>query len=370
MERYLKYQEEIVFALRALYEQYAYRRYKMNKFEEYDFYAENKQFLVSSRVITFTDTNGRLMALKPDVTLSIARHHADADGILEKVYYDENVYRAGEDGAFREITQTGLEALGALDTYTVGETVLLAVKSLQCLRQRYVLDISHMGLLKGTLSAAKLPDRAAASLVQAIESRNVEQIKELFADVGGDTALCDCLCRLTGLYGGLHEVMPQLEPLCRYAGMAEAYRELSDIDSFLNACGVSNDVRFDFSLVNDREYYNGVVFRGFAEGVPSAVLSGGRYDHLMKKLGKRSDAIGFAVYLDRLERLHHAEREYDADVLLIYDTADFMRIAQTVKELTDAGKSVRVQRGQEPQLKCRALWRLSDRGIEVLKSDD
>ena len=85
--------EALVPALRALYERSGYSRYKMSKFEEYDLYVRNKDFLVSDSVITFTDTNGRLMALKPDVTLSIVKNSKDTPGFAQKVYYQENVYR-------------------------------------------------------------------------------------------------------------------------------------------------------------------------------------------------------------------------------------------------------------------------------------
>ena len=70
----LKREERAIYDLRKLYEQYGYKKYKMSKFEEYDLYLENKSFLPSQQVITFTDLSGKLMALKPDVTLSIAKN--------------------------------------------------------------------------------------------------------------------------------------------------------------------------------------------------------------------------------------------------------------------------------------------------------
>jgi len=97
-------EEKAVAALRALYRRCGYRHYKMSKFEEYDLYSRNKEFLISDNVITFTDTNGKLMALKPDVTLSIIKNGQDSDGI-QKVYYDEHVYRVAE---------------GTVDIYTAG----------------------------------------------------------------------------------------------------------------------------------------------------------------------------------------------------------------------------------------------------------
>lgn len=111
----LKYDERAIFALRSLYSKYGYSYYKMSKFEEYDLYVRNKDFLVSDSVITFTDTNGRLMALKPDVTLSIIRHIKDEPGVVQKLFYNENVYRVSQKTrTFKEIMQVGLECVGAM----------------------------------------------------------------------------------------------------------------------------------------------------------------------------------------------------------------------------------------------------------------
>lgn len=91
--RYIKNDEEAILKFKNLYKKFGYRQYKMNKFEEYDLYAENKNFLLNSNIITFTDLNGKLMALKPDVTLSIAKNVKETEG-TQKLYYNENVYRA------------------------------------------------------------------------------------------------------------------------------------------------------------------------------------------------------------------------------------------------------------------------------------
>ena len=89
----LKFEEKVVFSLRSLYSGYGYRQFKMSKFEEYSLYSKNQDFLVSDGVITFNDTNGKLMALKPDVTLSIIKNIKDIKGVTDKYYYNETVYR-------------------------------------------------------------------------------------------------------------------------------------------------------------------------------------------------------------------------------------------------------------------------------------
>jgi ATP phosphoribosyltransferase regulatory subunit len=159
----LKNEEAAVFELRKLYSSFGYQQFKMSKFEEYDLYVRNKSFLVSDHIITFTDTNGKLMALKPDVTLSIVKNSKDVPGCVQKVYYNENVYRvSGSSRSYKEIMQVGLECLGDIDDYAISEVVMLAAESLARISPDFVLDISHLGLLSAAIDATGISDEAIA----------------------------------------------------------------------------------------------------------------------------------------------------------------------------------------------------------------
>ena len=149
----MKYEERIVFALRELYRRFGYIQYKMRKFEEYDLYARNKDFLISDNIITFTDVSGKLMALKPDVTLSIVRSGKDGGGV-QKVYYNENVYRVSAAAqGFREIMQSGIECIGEVDDCCVAETLMLAVESLRTISEDCVLDLSQLDIVSELVDA-------------------------------------------------------------------------------------------------------------------------------------------------------------------------------------------------------------------------
>ena len=127
-ERYLKNEERVIYTLRSLYGSYGYLPFTMSKFEEYELYVKNKDFLVSDGVITFTDTNGKLLALKPDVTLSIIKNGQDERGTKQKVYYSENVYRiSGSTRQFKEIMQAGLECIGDIGIYDLYELVSISL---------------------------------------------------------------------------------------------------------------------------------------------------------------------------------------------------------------------------------------------------
>jgi ATP phosphoribosyltransferase regulatory subunit len=366
----LKNEEHFMLALRELYRQHGYQRYKMSKFEEYDFYAENKSFLLCDNIITFTDLDGRLMALKPDVTLSIVKNVRD-DGAVQKLYYDENVYRARPgDRAYREILQTGLECIGELDDYSVGEVVMLACRSLRELSPDYILDLSHLGYLSALLRKAGLPPESSEALLGLIRDKNEAAVGEYCAQRGVSALYSRRLARLAGAYGPFEEMITLLAEYSVDESTAQAVAELRGVYEHLKVCGCASGVNIDLSIVNDMRYYNGIIFQGFAAGVPAAVLSGGRYDRLLRKFGRRAGAVGFALYLDLLERLLRQDDPFDADVLLLYDEkTPSTAVAGAVQELTESGLSVLARRGETRGLRCRRTMRMTEGGARDIGDD-
>ena len=123
----LSFEEKTSIKLAELFGSFGYKKFKMSKFEEYDLYIENKSFLKSENIIAFNDPTGKLLALKPDVTLSIAKNTADNETEPRKLFYSENVYRvSGNMHEFKEIPQIGLEFIGDVDTYSLCEVITLA----------------------------------------------------------------------------------------------------------------------------------------------------------------------------------------------------------------------------------------------------
>ena len=341
-QRELNSEERTVMALRDLYSAYGYRQYKVSKFESYDLYASNRNFLLSKQILTFTDTNGRLMALKPDITLSIIKN-TEPDAPVSKVYYTENVYRVPKNGdGFQEIMQTGLELIGAVDEYAMSEVVMLAERSLRAISEDYVLDLSHIGVLSGLLDAQALNEDQRAALMEAAGQKNLHRIRALCARYGLSDAFCGAMEALVRLYGPLDEALDAAEAMDLPDESMASVKALRRLSRLLAAFGCRN-LRLDLSLINDMDYYNGLVFRGFISGVATGVLSGGRYDNLMAKMGRRQSAIGFAVYLDQLERFDARTRDYDVDTALSYPSGcDLSVLIECAQGFAARGCSVRV----------------------------
>ncbi len=341
IEKVLTGSERAVYSLRALYKSYGYAQYKMSKFEEYDLYATNKDYLVSDAVITFTDTDGKLLALKPDVTLSIIKNGKDSPSEVKKVCYGENVYRPSKGTrSFKEIMQVGLECQGDIDDYIKTEVVILAVKSLQNISNEYALDISHLDIVSTVIDSLSLSVDGNKKLLEYLGEKNVQAISNLLLEQGADKSLSQTLIELATAYGSAEVVIDRLKKL-ELPKSAKAYvSQLEQLYLSLKSLGLENGVNVDFSVVNDMNYYNGIVFKGFIAGVPTGILSGGQYDNLMQKMGKKSGAIGFAVYLDELENVSENTDKYDADVVVLYDDyTPTMKVVEEIEKITKAGES-------------------------------
>jgi len=330
----------MIIRLRALYKQFGYTQYETSRFEEYELYARNKAFLPSDEIITFAGAGGKLMALRPDVTLSIVKNATD--GMAYKLFYNENVYRPALFGnVLKERMQAGVECIGEIDLYSTAEVIVLAQRSLDILGGRCSLDISHMGFISGLFDSADLLPAQQDQLLRSLGKKNAPEIAALCAEFGLSQAFRDKITSLVKLYGPLDdEKLGALKSIAVGVKCEDALAELTALSAILKEFGVL--VHLDFSIVNDLSYYSGIIFQGYIEGMPAKVLSGGRYDKLLQKFGKKSGAIGFAVYLDLLT---HEVTSEETDVTLPYDEDDDPReLAQKVNTLINAGKSVRVCR--------------------------
>ena len=312
----LQPKERASFGLRALYEGAGCRKYHMGQFEEYALYQENQSFLPSRQVITFTDLDGRLLALKPDVTLSIAKSAQPAPGETKRFYYSENVYRpAAESRTFKEIAQMGVEFLGRVGEAETGQAVALAVRSLEWLSESmgpaWRLEVGHMGYLSGLMDALNVPEAARQGMLARLRARNSHELRAAALAAGLDGEGAGALAALLELCGPAAAVLPRAEKACRNGAMRAAVAELRAA-----VAGAGQGVQIDLSLSGEMEYYNGLIFQGYLQGAPRPVLRGGRYDLLARKFTPGVGAVGFAVYLDELDRLAPAPAEPSAPVLL------------------------------------------------------
>lgn len=356
----LKTEERIMYTLRSLYHQSGYTPFKMSRFEEYDMYVRNKNFVGAGEIVTFTDLSGRLLALKPDVTLSIIKNYKGAEGMVSKVYYNENVYRPDRTThEIKEIMQSGIECMGEISEIDECEVISLAIRSLEAISPNYILDISSVGIVNGLLNAAGLDEDTQKSIIKLLGEKNSSSLRILCEQSGVGSAITDIAVSLCDISGKATEAISSIEKLCINREMIDSAAELRRLIDALSSCGMANNVCIDFSIIGDTKYYNGVVFRGYVDKLPKSVLSGGRYDNLLKGMGKTGGAIGFAVYSDMMERIDENDKAFDCDILLTYeDAVSYADIAKAAKALTDDGNIVNVQKTSTGALRYKKLCKV------------
>ncbi len=354
--------ENAVLKLTNLYEKYGYVKFKMSKFEEYDLYAENKSFLKSENVITFSDLSGKLLALKPDVTLSIVKNVKNNAQTPYKLYYNEKVYRViRESKEYKEITQVGLEYIGKIDLYTVFEVLSLAVHSLKAVSTSYVLDISNLRFINGLLDETPLSAVQRDRVCALISQRSSHELQDYCSQCEIETSLITKICALSSIYGSFEKAFTLAQELVVNQAMNEALAELANVYELLKIFGIGECVNLDFSIVNDVNYYNGIIFQGFIEDIPAVVLSGGRYDNLLKKFGKHSQAIGFAVYTDILDSYFVSDNPYDIDCVIVYSENDnAFSVGKAAETILSKGKSISVQKSVEKKLKAKKYYTIKN----------
>jgi len=300
----LKPDEIATLKIRGIYEQAGYKKYRMSRFEEYSLYAENKDFLGGEKMITFTDLDGRLLALKPDVTLSIINNSRATRKNPEKLYYIENVYReCKESHTYKEISQMGLEFIGDIHEEGVVEVIDLAVQTLRRISPKYILELSHMDFVLEMLNEHKMVDADKVKMLKQIRNRNIDGIRETGRRSRLSEEQIDKICLIPTLQGNVSQVISRARKVVLNDKMAMALNTLENIYKALKIKDSGAKIKLDLSTINDIDYYNGVIFKGYIEGIGRSVLAGGQYDRAMLLFNKDVDAIGFALYLNEISRL-------------------------------------------------------------------
>ena len=360
----LKPEEQAIYTLRSLYEKYGYKKYKISHFEEYSLYLKYKNFLKSQKILNFTNLDGKLLALKPDVTLSIIKNIKDEKFKVEKLFYTETVYRENlQSNTFKEINQMGLEYIGDIDNYAVAEVIYLAKKSLENISDNYILELGHMGFISAFLESLQISTEDVYEILQYIKAKSSHELLQKAEMLGLSEKQKEKLSLITTMTGNFNTVIALAKSICVNDKMMNAISSLQDIYNTINTENCK--INLDLTLVNDNEFYDDILFSGYLKGLSLPVLSGGRYDGLMRKLGKKSNAIGFAIYLNELEQLPYKKQEYDVDIAIIAsENCENKDLLKQVNNFTNKGYSVRVLNENNCNIKYKELYKFTQGGLE------
>lgn len=290
-------------ALTEVFERYGYAPVATPHLEFHDVFRRNSADWLANRFYSVTDSRGRLLVLRPDSTLPIARIAAtrlqDAPLPL-RLYYHQSVFRRTRlySGNGDETMQSGVEFLGASGLRADLEILCCAAEALTNCGAHFCIELGHADIFKGLADELGVSGDAREALAACIESKNLPALQELLAPYG-DTDTVQALLALPRLFGG-GDVLARAKALFKNKQASGALAYLSQLCAALEELGLHECIEIDLGLVHGQQYYTGLVFRGYIEGSGKTVLSGGNYDGLLAEFGRPAAAVGFAIVMDSL----------------------------------------------------------------------
>lgn len=290
--------------LSAMFKSRGYKTVITPTLEFFDVFNRPSAGMKPEDIYILPDYAGRLMVLRPDSTMPIARIAAtrlrNADLPL-RLYYNQRVFRRAKSysGHSDEATQSGIELIGSNGLSADLEVIVTALDALErCGTGDFRLEICHAGFYKALIGSLRADKEKTEAISELIETKNFAALNDLLSELPENDA-ARVLRDLPRLFGG-REVLEKAAALCEKEEELAPLRYLDELYCKLSQIGLEDKISIDLGLVHRNNYYTGVVFRGFVEGSGLTVLSGGRYDKLIGEFGRNLPAIGFGVEIDAL----------------------------------------------------------------------
>jgi len=347
MKNYIKNMSKkdlVLLNIRKMYDSYGYKKISLPSFEEYDLYNENKDF-IDRNVLTVMSPNGKLLALRPDITLSVAKKVSkDRSLKYSKIYYQENTYNLTKYVGYEEDEQLGIELIGKESTFLDFEIINLAVKSLDIINKKSMIVLSHAGFISSIFENFDLEYETKEQILDCINRKNSHDIQKILKkNEHISENVKKLIYKIPELSGNLENIEKELLKYEINDNTKKILSELKQLNSLLMKFYKKSKIVFDFSVVKNLNYYNGIILQGYIEDFPNVILTGGRYDKLFEKFGVDTGAVGFAILTDGLKGYYKDTDKKDFEVLIAYDNSDFEKLVEIVNDFQKKGLRVRTE---------------------------
>jgi len=283
-------------------------------FEFFDVFRKERGTVPVKDMYRFFDREGNTLVIRPDFTPAIARcvarYYREETKPL-RFCYQGNTYvnNSSYQGKLKETTQIGVELIQDPGAHADAELLVLAVEALQAAGlTEFQLEVGSAGFFEGIMKQTSLPEEAVLELRTLIEDKysfgvdaflmeHAEEIPEYGRRL---------LARLPECFGSLEDLLAMEEVRELLAGedllpeSREALERLKELERILSLYGCAEYVTYDLGMLGKLNYYTGIIFRGYTYGTGEAIVSGGRYDHLVGQFGKDAPAVGMAINVDLL----------------------------------------------------------------------
>ena len=347
MKNYIKNMSKkdlVLLDIRKMYDLYGYKRISLPSFEEYDLYNENKDF-IDRNILTVMSPNAKLLALRPDITLSVAKKISKDQSLkYSKIYYQENTYNLTKYVGYDENEQLGIELIGKESTFLDFEIVDLAIKSLDIINEKSMITLSHARFISSIFDNLNLEYEVKEEIFDCINKKNSHDIKKILENnkfVSENVK--ELIYKIPELSGDLDDITKELSKYGINDNIKKILIELKQLNNLLLKFHKRSKIVFDFSVIKNLNYYNGIILQGYIEGFPNVILTGGRYDRLFEKFGVDTGAVGFAILTDSLKGYYKDEDKNDFEILIAYDDSNFEKLVEFVNDFQEKGLRVRTE---------------------------
>lgn len=301
-----KRRNKIIETITERFSKWGYSEVSTPIVEYYKTFNHKTQDLKEEEMYKFFDSRGRILVLRPDMTVPVARlvNTKLKDMKLPlKLFYNAEVFRVHEsfEGKRNEYLDCGIELIGASGEKTDLEVLVTALEVLKALdtKKEFKLEIGNVNILKSALKDMNLSIDNQNKVIELINKKSLTSLREYLDDIEIRKEYKEFLNKFPWLFGG-YEMIKKAKGLAFNEDMKKNIEYLENLYLNLQKLGYEKYLSVDISMVPRVNYYSGIIFKGYVKEIGSTVIRGGRYDNLLESFGKSIPAIGFSVDVNLL----------------------------------------------------------------------
>lgn len=336
--------KKLIGVITEVFYKWGYKEVLTPTLEYYETFNHKTQSLKEEDLFKFFDNSGRILVLRPDMTVPVARMVSTKLKDINppiKIFYTANVFRVHESLAGRrnEYLDCGIELLGVDKKYSDLEVLVTAIETLKSIGDdNFKLEIGNVNILKVAMNNMNLNRDEMNTVAELIDKKSLTALSNFLNTLDIPKEHKNFLIKLPWLFGE-GEVIEEAKKIAFNEEILSSILYLEELYYMLKKLGYEKCISIDMAMVQRLDYYTGIIFKGYVNGIGSFVLGGGRYDKLTESFGRSMPAIGFSIKVDLLVDYYKYEEE--SNVLeIVVEEENIINSMKNAIDLTKSGKVI------------------------------
>lgn len=346
----------IINSLEKTFESFGYDEVITPTVEYYKTFSIDDEYMDEEKIYKFFESSGRILVLRPDMTLPIARVVSTKMKELKtpiRLRYTSNIFRVNRKfgGKKNEYTDLGVELIGVPELDGDIEALTMALEGFKKLNiSNFKLEIGNIKFFNEIFDKSKIKEDEKEKLAELIEEKSLIELEKFLNSLEIEESKKNFLKRLPWLFGD-EDVLNNNIEFKDDKDVMSAILYLKKINKILKELGYEENITFDLGMVPGVNYYTGIIFKGYIEGARAPVLSGGRYDNLIKSFGRDLPAVGFSIDVDLiLENINFNNEEKIKEYIIYYGKNKLVQAIKESRAIRDKGIRVKLLASDEENL--------------------